>query len=174
MERRFALSGVLLVFISIMQLSCSTFQYLWPWGGVQISELNNPSLEKKILVASRRSEFKDALVGKIKEAFKDELIYVKFTGVEHLEKENGDDYSAVVVIVDSCMNWRVDSYIKVFLRRYKNQSDTIILSTFSYDYGEPQTRRYNLDAISSASEMHKTDEVAGKIIARTRSLLQKG
>jgi len=44
-------------------------------------------LGKKVLVDSRSSEFKDAVVKKIGEAFKDEPIYVKFIGLEQLKAE---------------------------------------------------------------------------------------
>ena len=90
MKERFLLFGLLLLSVSIMQVSCFSVPHLfWPQKDIQPTELNEPSLGKKVLVDSRSSEFKDAVVKKIGEAFKDEPIYVKFIGLEQLEKEDG-------------------------------------------------------------------------------------
>lgn len=174
MRERFLLFVVLILSISIMLPGCSILKHFRPQKSVQVTELNDPSLEKRLLIASLSSEFKNAVVERIKEEFRNEAIYMKFTGIEQLGKENGDDYSAAVVIVDSCMNWKIESHIKGFLRRHEDQSNVVILVMFDENYGEPKTKRYNLDAISAASEMHRVDEVAGKITAKIRVLLQKG
>ena len=168
MTKRLFLLAVLLLLVSVILLSCSKSQHSWSQREAQVSELNDPSLEKKILIASLSSEFKDAVVDKIKETFKDESVYMKFTGIQQLKEENGNDYSAAVVIVDTCMNWKIERHIRDFLRRHKDQSSVVILAVFDDNYGGPKTKRYNLDAISAASEMHKVDEVAGKIIDKIR------
>ena len=168
MTKRLFLLAVVLLLMSAILLSCSKPQHSWPQSDVQVSELNDPSLEKKILIASLTSEFKNAVVGKIRETFRDESVYMKFAGIEQLKEENGSDYSAVVVIVDTCINWKIERHVKDLLRRHKDQSSVVILAVFDDNYGGPKTRRYNLDAISAASEMHKVDEVAGKIIDKIR------
>jgi hypothetical protein len=136
-----------------------------------MSELNVPSVEKKVLIAARSSEFKDAVISRIKEAFKDEVVYMKFIGIDHLKKENGDDYSAVVVI-NTCMGWNMDRHVKSFVKRQKDQSNVVVLTTSGDGDWMPKMEDYDFDAISSASEMHKVDEIADKIIAKVRLLVQ--
>ena len=78
-------SFAICLLLSIAPLSCSTPQYIWPQGDIQMAEVNEPTAGKKVLVASRSSEFKDAIVGKIKAALEGEAVYVKFIGVDQLD-----------------------------------------------------------------------------------------
>lgn len=171
MKRRFFLFGVLLV--SVMQLSCFSVPHLiWPQKDIEISEVNEPALEKKVLVASRSSEFKDAVVGKIKEAFKDEQVYMKFIGVELLEKEKATDYDAIVMI-NTCMSWDMDRNVKGFLKRHEDQSNMIVLTTSGGGDWMPKMKGRNFDAVSAASKKEKVDEIASNIVDKIRLLLQK-
>jgi len=172
-KERFLLFGLLLLSVSIMQVSCFSVPHLfWPQKDIQPTELNEPSLGKKVLVDSRSSEFKDAVVKKIGEAFKDEPIYVKFIGLEQLEKEDGANYAAVVLI-NKCMSWDMDRNVNAFLKRYKEQSNIIVLTTSGDGGWLPKMKGRNFDAISSASQEDKIDEIADEIISKVRLLLQK-
>jgi len=92
MQSRSLIFGVLLLLVSIAQLSCFSVSHrIWPQNDIQPNELNESSLEKKVLIASRSSEFKDAIVAKIGKNFKDKPIYVKFIGLDQLKKEDGAD-----------------------------------------------------------------------------------
>jgi hypothetical protein len=142
----------------------------WPQKDIQPNEFHEPSLGKKVLVASRSSEFKDAVVERIKAAFKDEPVYLKFIGLEPLEKEDGAKYSAVVLI-NTCMSWDMDRNVKAFLKRHKEQSHIIVLTT-SRSGWLPKMKEHNVDAISSASQKEKVDVVADEIITKIRLLLQ--
>ncbi len=171
MKRRFLLFGVLLA--SVMQLSCFSVPHLiWPQKDIKVAEVNEPTLEKKVLVASRSSEFKDAVVGKIKEAFKGEPVYIKFIGVELLEKEKAADYDAIAMI-NTCMSWDMDRNVKGFLKRHEDQSNMIVLTTSGGGDWMPKMKGRNFDAVSAASKKEKVDEVAGDIVGKIRILLQK-
>ena len=173
MKRRFFLFGVLLISVCVMQLSCFSVPHLiWPQKDIKISEVNEPALEKKVLVASRSSEFKDAVVKKIKEAFKGEQVYMKFIGVELLEKEKAADYDAIVMI-NTCMSRNMDRNVKGFLKRHEDQSNMIVLTTSGGGDWMPKMKERNFDAISAASKKEKLDEVAGDIVGKIRILLQK-
>ncbi|MBC8236245.1 hypothetical protein H8E77_42400 [bacterium] len=173
MKERFLLFGLLLLSVSIMQVSCFSVPHLlWPQKDIQPTELNEPSLERKVLVASRSSEFKDAVVQKIGEAFKNEPVYVKFIGLEQLEKEDGANYAAVVLINKS-MSWDMDRNVKGFLKRHKEQSNMIVLTTSGDGEWLPKMKGRHFDAISSASQEDKIDEIADEIISKVRLLLQE-
>ena len=169
MRRRFFLLGVLL--LGITQLSCSAPHLFYPQKDIEISELNKPSLEKKVLIASRRSDFKNSIVSSIREAFKDKPVYMKFIGLDQLRKEDATDYSAVVLI-NTCMAWSMDRNVNGFVKRHGDQSNMIVLTTSGDGNWMPKMKERNFDAISSASEEHKIEEVAEKIINKVNSLLQ--
>jgi len=172
MKKCLFLSVVIILAASMMQLSCSAPHYFWPQKNAPMSELNKPSLGKKVLVAARSSEFKDAVVDKVKSAFMGEPVYMKFIGIDQLKKEKSKDYSAMVVI-NTCMSWGMDRHVKGFLKKHKeDQSRTIVLTTSGDGDWKPKMKEPSFDAISSASKKNKVDEVADEIIAKMRALLQ--
>ena len=172
MKKGFLLFSILLLSVSIMQINCSVPHLLWPQKDIQPNELNEPSLGKKVLVASRSSEFKDATVNRIGEAFKDEPVYIKFIGIQQLKEEDGDNYAAVVLI-NKCMSWDMDRHVKAFLKRHKDQSHIIVLTTSGDGDWSPKMEGRNFDAISSASQKDNIDVIADKIITKVHLLLQK-
>ncbi|MBN1996677.1 hypothetical protein JW935_03930 [candidate division KSB1 bacterium] len=61
---------------------------MFPNKDIPSSELNEPTLNKKVPVASRSSEFKQAVNAKLRDAFKDWPVYVKFIGLGNLKNED--------------------------------------------------------------------------------------
>jgi hypothetical protein len=143
----------------------------WPQKDIKSYELKDPSLEKRVLVASRSSEFKDAIVDQIRDAFKDEPVYLKFIGIDQLNEEDGTDYAALVLI-NTTMSWGMDLDVKAFLNRHKDHKNMIVLTTSGDGDWLPKMEGRNFDAISSASKQANVDAVAGTIIARVERLLQ--
>jgi len=171
MGKRFLLFGILLLSLSLIQIACVSVPHLiWPQKDIQPSELNKPSLEKRILVASRSSEFKDTVVNKIRGDFQNESVYMKFIGLEQLEKEDGTNYAAIVMI-NTCMSWDMDRNVKSFLKRHNDQSNMIVLTTSGDGDWLPKMKEQNFDAISSASKEDNVDVIADKIVNKIRVLL---
>jgi hypothetical protein len=170
MEKASILSHVLLLSLSIMHTSCFVPRLIWPQGDIQHDELNTPSLEKKVLVASRSSEFKDAVVMEIRDAFKEKPVYVKFIGIDNLKEEDASDYSAVVLI-STCIAWKLDRHVNGFFNRHGNHNNMIVLTTSGDGDWLPDKKGRNFDAISSASQSVKIKEVANSMIEKIRSLL---
>lgn len=150
--------------------TCYTPQVIWPQRDILASGQNDPSLQKRVLVASRSSEYKDAVVEKIREAFKNERVYFKFIGIEDLEAENGSDYSAVVMI-STCMGWTLDRVVNDFLNRHDDQGNMILLTTSGNGGWVPELKGRNFDAVSAASLMGQIDMVAGYIAGKIQKLL---
>jgi hypothetical protein len=170
MKKDYVVLSILIVWVCIIQLSCAVPRLLWPQVDIQPYELNAPWLEKKILVASRSSEFKDAVVEKIREAFKDEPVYMRFIGINQLEQEHDADYTAVVLI-NTCIAWGMDPDVVTFLDHYEGQGNIIVLTTSGDGDWLPDMGGRTFDAISSASEKPRIDGVADEIINKIRLLL---
>ncbi len=66
-------------------MQCSVPHLVWLHKDIQSSELNRSTLDKKVLVAARSSEFKLAIVEKIKEDFQDKPVFMKFIGLGEIE-----------------------------------------------------------------------------------------
>jgi hypothetical protein len=161
----------LILIISLFQVYCSVPHRVLPQKDMPASELNEPSLDKKVLVASRYSEFKEAVIEKLKEAFKDQPVYIKFIGLGDLEQEDAKRYNAVVMI-NKCMAWQMDRNVIGFVKRYKDQGNMIVLTTSGDGNWLPKMEGRNFDAISSASKQANVDKVAGQIIDKVNSFVQ--
>ena len=172
MRRRLSIFGTILILNIFFQISCVSVPHMiLPQKDIQPGELNEPGLDKKILVASRYSDFKQTIVEKIKTAFQDESVYIKFIGLGQIEEENADQYNAVVMI-NTCMSWDMDRNVHGFLKRYKDHSNMIILTTSGDGNWLPKMKGRNFDAISSASKKANADEVANEIITKINSRLE--
>jgi len=161
----------IILLVSLFQVYCSVPHRVLPQKNMPASELNEPTLDKKVLVASRYSEFKEAIIEKLKEVFKDQPVYIKFVGLGELEKEDAKQYYAVVMI-NKCMAWQMDRNVIGFLKRYEDQGNMIVLTTSGAGNWLPKMEGRNFDAISSASKKAKVDEVAGQIIDKVNSLIE--
>lgn len=169
MKKHFILISIFILSVGI--ISCSAPHQFWPQNDIQMREINEPSVEKKILIAARSSDFKDAVLDKISTTFKEEPVYMKLMGLDKLKDEEADNYSAIVII-NTCMAGKMDRHVKGFLKRHKDQSNTIILTTSGDGDWKPKMDKYNFDAVSSASKMQKVDEIADDIITKTKAILQ--
>lgn len=158
--------------LCFMQTNCFVPHLIWPQGDIQQVELNDPSFEKRALVASRSSEFKDAVVNKIRDSFKGESVYVKFIGIDKLKKEDGTKYSAVVLI-STCMGWKLDRTVNGFLNRHEDQGNIIVLTTSGDGDWLPKKKDRHFDAISSASQPVRVNEIADEIITKIHLLLEE-
>lgn len=166
-------SCALLFLSGIVMASCYAPQYIFRQRDIQPYEMNMPTQPKKILVASRSTEFKDAVIEKIKESFQGKRVYLKFIGIEKLKDENGGDYDAVVIL-NTCMNWTMDRHVESFLNRHPYQGNMIILTTSGDGDWLPSMKGRTFDAVSSASQMDRADEIVKRILERVQQLLLVG
>jgi len=161
---------ILIFIMSLILVNCAFPRYIWPQKDINAYTMNEHSLEQSVLIVSRSSEFKDAVVRKIGESFKEQPVYLKFIGLNELEQQDVSKYSAIV-IVNTCIGWGIDRKTKAFLDKTENQDNIIILTTSGDGGWMPQMKDYTFDAVSSASELVKVDEIADKIIGKLNTLL---
>jgi hypothetical protein len=159
---------VTVIFCNIPAYSFSLPQLLWPQRDIDSFSVNRPTLAKKVLIVSRDSDFKRALVDKIKDVFKGESVYVKCTGLTKLKNEDASAFGAIVII-NTCMAWDWDRNVHAFLKAKQDAKNVIVLTTSGSGKWMPKKIPPGVDAIASASE--KIDVVAADIVGRIRSLL---
>ena len=152
--------------------SCTFPQYIWPQKDIDAEEINQSTLEKKVLIASRNSEFKNAILQRIKDAFQDQDVYIKIIGIENLEDKDPNQYSATLII-NTAMGWKIDKKVESFLAKNGNLKSIIVLTTSNGGDILPDLEGRNIDAISTASIIEKTEQVAETIINKLTSILEK-
>ena len=164
---------MLAAFVLIIAVSARSFsfpQLFWPQKDIDSSSINRPDLDKKVLIASRSSKFKKALVDKIKKDLAADSVYVKCTGLTKFRCDDTARYTAIVLI-NTCMAWDWDRSIHRFLKGKKNASNVIVVTTSGSGKWMPRKNPSGVDAVASASE--KGDALAGDIERKVRAILEK-
>lgn len=154
----------------LAQTGCVVPRLIWPQDDILGSELNAPASEKRVLVASRSSEFKDAVVERLRQGLRDDAAYVKFVGLDDLEQEDGAKYDAVVLI-NTCIAWGFDPKVDGFLKRQKQQEHIVVLTTSGNGTWTPKAEGRAFDAVATASEKADIDKVADRILEKVQAIL---
>jgi hypothetical protein len=160
-----------LLFSVLLFAGCTAPQYFWPQFDIGFQEINQPTLEKRILIASRNTEFKINVVNRIKDAFLDRDVYIKIIGLESLINEDANQYSAVVLL-NTAMGWKADRKVRSFLFRFGKLNHIIVLTTSDTgDVIADTGGDRQIDAMTSASTKAETEEVASNIINKVNKLI---
>lgn len=150
---------------------CATPYYVWPQKDIDVIEINPSALDTRILIASRKSEFKNAVIEKIKAAFLDKPVYLKITGLDNLVNEDAAAFSAVL-LVNTSMAWDIDPKVKTFLDKFKAQDNIIILTTSDSGDIYPDLADRDIDAIATASTDDAITPVADDVIAKLNKIIE--
>jgi hypothetical protein len=164
-----------IIIISMLTTPAHSFsipQLFWPQKDIDSSSVNQPALAKKILIASRESAYKRALVEKIKEAFKGDSVYVKCIRLTKLKNEAASSYRAIVLI-NTCMAWDWDRSIHAFLKGKTDAANVIVLTTSGSGKWLPKKNPAHVDAIAGASKKSDPGPVAADIIKKIKGLLTR-
>lgn len=92
-------------------------------------------------------------------------------GINRLEKENAEQYAAVVVI-NTSMGWEIDYKVESFLKKYGDLDHIIVLTTSDGGDVAANTQNRRIDAISAASIKEAIAPVAQQIISGIEALLK--
>ena len=152
--------------------SFSPPQLFWPQKDIEPSSVNDSALEKKVLVASRASDYKRALIEKIKAAFSEDQVYVKCIGMKTLKKENTSAYNAIILL-NTCMAWDWDRNIHAYLKGKTEASNVIIITTSADGKWKPRKNRAGVDAVATASTIDDVEKRAAEIVGKVRLILEK-
>jgi hypothetical protein len=131
-------------------------------------EYGNPQMPGKVLIGARRSEFKEAVIGRVADSLAADSVYVRVVGLRDLKEVEGQQWSAVV-LVNSAMSWCMDYRVRAYLRRRRSNENVIVLTTSATGRWEPRKRRGGYDAVSAASEPDRVDAIAADLLARVRA-----
>ncbi len=156
-----AFSAFVLVMASLVLCGCAA-------RAVSTAEWGDLKADQRVLIATQRSEFKEAVVSRVVEGLKKDLCYVKVIDLKRLEDEPATDYDAVVV-VNTCKAWRLTGGASEFVKAFPDKDRVVLLTTAGGEDWKPKS--VEVDAITSASKEQKTDPVAEEIVGRVRKIL---
>lgn len=130
------------------------------------------AVKKKVLMAIQESQFKKAVILKVKEFFQEDGYFVKTISLKGLSGESTDNYQAIV-IVNTCWAWRLNSHVRKFLKSFPEdeRKKIVLFTTANSKSWRPKVT--GVDAITSASRMSEVEHIANSIINRVRILLEQ-
>ena len=126
------------------------------------------ALKSKMLIATQNSQFKGEALSEIKKALGEDISYIKVVDVKRLPNESVDQYIAIVIL-NSCMAGRPDPRVESFIDDIPEKGKLVVLTTGRLDSWKPDSSE--VDAITSASTMSKTDAVAREIADKVRVII---
>ncbi|MHC4591718.1 MAG: hypothetical protein ACYS8L_03365 [Planctomycetota bacterium] len=137
-------------------------------GRVQEKRLHDDALDRKVLIASRDSDFKNAVVAKIVDAFAEEPVFVQVVDVGDLAAQDTQGFD-VVVILDRVRAWSLSGPTKEFLVAEADKDRVVLLATSA----DPDwvCDDAAVDAVTAASRRADARAVAEDLIVRIRSRL---
>ena len=89
------------------------------------------------------------------------LLYLKIVDVKSLKNQSSAEFSAVVII-NKCMAGRPDPRVESFIDREPQKNKIIVLTTGIRGSWKPDVP--GVDAITSASVLDKSDQIARAIV----------
>jgi hypothetical protein len=132
-------------------------------------EKGSPSTGRKVLIAGSSSDFKQAVVSRVISKLGTEQYYFKVIGLERLDKEDTDQYGAILLVAMYAAG-RMDGRVSRFLEKEPHNKKVIVFYTIGSDRedaAEAARARTALrvDAISSASVPALVDKRAEELAA---------
>ena len=156
------MARLLLIGLSLLVWGCAS-------QPVATIESGRPAVsDKKVLVATQKSQFKQAVVSEIYDELKQNAIYLKIIDVKGLKSQSTAEFSAIVII-NRCMAGRPDPRVESFIDREPRKNRIIVLTTGVRDSWTPDTP--GVDAMTSASVLDKSDQVARSIVERVLAMV---
>ena len=151
--------GLFIVFAIWYKLTYSMDQ-------VEPYSLNSEVFETKLLIASQGSTFKNALVTRITDHYKEDSIFIQVVDVSGLPKISASDYTAILII----HTWEYDKppeAVTEFVENSSNPSQFVVLSTS----GEGGNTIDGVDGISGESVVDDVPDYSMRVISKLDALL---
>jgi len=128
--------------------------------------------KNKLLIATQKSEFKEAIVSKVVKGFEENNIFIEVIDLANLSNKLTEDYKAIIILNDYKF-FQINRQAKKFLKNLNDYDrKKIVLLTTA---GSPKLmiKSSEVDAISSASKISNTDTISDKIIQKVNNILSE-
>ena len=130
---------------------------------IETGDIGTP--QQRILIATQKSGFKQAVLQEIRNMLENNSSYLKVIDVKKLPHESTTEYHAVIIL-NACMAGRPDPRVESFIDDAREKEKIIVLTTGRLDSWKPASPR--VDAMTSASVMSRAttmgQTLAGKAL----------
>lgn len=161
---------VLILLLVLMFLSfMAWYQYTYSMDETASFEINTISNDKKIVIATQGSAFKNKITSNIINHYKNDSIYIKVIDIDGLSKIYPKNYDAIILI-HTWESWQPPQAVKLFLNRTRLKQKKIIILTTS---GSGGAKMEGVDALTGESILENSNTYSNQIIKKLEPLLNK-
>ncbi len=132
-------------------------------------EVGSPEMDKKVLIATQGSEYKNLMVDTLTARLKGEDVYISVIDISGLKEINQEDWDAEVII-HTTEGYRLPEVVKEYLGRVENPDEVILLITSGDGSWKPEECK--VDVLTSASKVTDISEKSNSIEKKINSLLE--
>ena len=144
------------------------YKYQYSMDTAKSFEVNTSMLDRKLIIATQGSEFKNEITKNIVEFYKPDSIYIKVVDISSLLEIDPQNWNALV-IMHTWENWKPPIDVKAFIDRTQAFQNKIVVLTTS---GQGSFKMKGIDAITGESKLEKTASYTHLIIERLDPLLK--
>ncbi len=160
-----ALALTVLLALSLTACRSPVPHMIWPQKDLGPAEHYDPSAPRRLLLASRASDFKSELARRLVAELRGDNVYIRQIGVNQLTHAAANQYHAIV-IVSTTMARTLDPKVAGFLEKVRDKSRVILVTTSSGGDWLPEKGPY--DALASASRLDDTPRLAAQVAEAVR------
>ena len=132
-------------------------------------EVGSPEMDKKVLIATQGSKYKNLMVDTLTARLKGEDVYISVIDISGLKEINQEDWDAEVII-HTTEGYRLPEVVKEYLGRVENPDEVILLITSGDGSWKPEECK--VDVLTSASKVTDISEKSNSIEKKINSLLE--
>ncbi|MDA9069239.1 hypothetical protein N9B67_00995 [Algibacter sp.] len=144
------------------------YKYQYSMDTAKSFEVNTSMLDRKLIIATQGSEFKNETTKNIVEFYKPDSIYIKVVDISSLSEIDPQNWNALV-IMHTWENWKPPIDVKAFIDRTQAFQNKIVVLTTS---GQGSFKMKGIDAITGESKLENTASFTHLIIERLDPLLK--
>ncbi|MBQ4819674.1 hypothetical protein [Aquimarina sp. MMG016] len=171
---------IILVFLSVIILLtvvATWYKYEFSMGVVEAYQVNAPNLDRKLLIATQGSEFKDVITEGIVNHYRSDSIFIKVIDVSSLNDVNPDDYTSIV-IMHTWENWKPPVVVKKFIEETLDYHNRMVVLTtsgqgsYSIKQIDIMYDMESIDALAGESDLTKTTSFIKQIVDKLNPMLE--
>ena len=144
------------------------YKYQYSMDTAKSFEVNTSMLDRKLIIATQGSEFKNEITKNIVEFYKPDSIYIKVVDISSLSEIDPQNWNALV-IMHTWENWKPPIDVKAFIDRTQAFQNKIVVLTTS---GQGSFKMKGIDAITGESKLENIASYTHLIIERLHPLLK--
>lgn len=160
------LIGVALLVVAVLAF-LTWYKFHYSMDVAESYEINSPSLEQNLLIATQGSKYKNAVVTGLVSRIKQLPVYIKVIDVSTLPQIKEAEWN-VIVLIHTWESMKPEFYSQQFIEQSNAMNKLIVLTTS----GNGSYSTEGVNAITSASTMSDIDSHIAELETRVKAILE--